>query len=147
MREILFRGKRVDNGEWVEGYYCPYCFSIFPCTPAIVPKNEMEKGHWSAIEVDPETVGQYTGITDSQQNMVFDGDIIAFDFCYQHCDVHYVLNVLYTEGRYVIDCENVYWSVEDVVRRLRAVVIGNIHDNPKLMQKQGTTYERRHRKI
>lgn len=64
MREILFRGKQVDNGKWVEGFYCPVCFGYFPCRPAIVSKEKIDSGCWQPQEVIPETVGQFTGLYD-----------------------------------------------------------------------------------
>jgi len=68
MREILFRGKRVDNKEWVYGFYSN-------------AKGENGRFHYiqyenSFVKVDPATVGQYTGFTDIKGNKVFEGDIV-----------------------------------------------------------------------
>lgn len=65
MREILFKGKQVDGGKWVTGYYCPCCFGYFPCLPAIIDKNEVDSGCWRPQEVDPKTVRQFTGLYDN----------------------------------------------------------------------------------
>jgi len=64
-REIKFRGKRIDNGEWVYGYLADnnHIYSV-------------ELG--VRVEINPETVGQYTGQKDRNSKEVFDGDIIRF---------------------------------------------------------------------
>lgn len=71
MREILFRGKRTDNGEWVYGYYVVQNGShqiYFD-----VPGSE-----WNIWNVDPATVGQYTGLTDKNGKRIFEGDKICW---------------------------------------------------------------------
>ena len=81
MREILFKAKRIDNGEWVEGYIvkCPCAVQIGngSCWYINVPPVDPDDngGHYN---VDPETVCQYTGLTDSNDMKVFEGDILKF---------------------------------------------------------------------
>lgn len=76
MREILFRGKRTDNGEWVYGWYCRYPFGKWPLKDAIIPSEEAESGCFRFVEVDPATVGRYTGRRDRNGKRIFEGDVV-----------------------------------------------------------------------
>lgn len=138
MREILFRGKRLDNGEWVEGAFCPK--NSEGDIPCIIVYNGTLAGWW--FEVDPTTVGQSTGLLDRNgKRMIFEGDRVVYpdSTSYGGYDD-------YNEGVVDYDAEAMRfyftnrWSVEmedfDVVDGIMVDVeiIGTIHDNPDLME-------------
>ena len=95
MREILFRGKRKDNGEWVQGDFA------HPCNIVIeeIGYDEVLKQKNVTIindyEVDPETVGQFTGILDRNGRKIFEGDKVKF----VHTDYDWVYAVEYYGNR------------------------------------------------
>lgn len=86
MREILFRGKRIDNGEWVEGHLiademdASNCFIGYVCGT-----NEDGSPHdLDVAPVDPETICQCTGLTDKCGNKIWEGDIMREIYCPHH---------------------------------------------------------------
>lgn len=142
MREILFRGKRVDNGAWVEGAFClkdcddPFGYMVD--RPSIIKYDPPFDGFW--FRVDPETVGQFTGLTDKNGKKVFEGDIVKIkDFsggCYLTCDQptsNFAVKWYGKEGRFGIDYMKLF-----PYDFTKSEVIGNIHDNPELLKKGGT---------
>ena len=128
MRDILFRGKRVDNGEWV----ISDCF--YQCSGLVKLWDAPNKDGW--VDVIPETVGQYTGLTDKNGTKIFEGDIIR-EYCWSEPSKPYVVIMENKErcGWYPFAsgdgcgcCEHEVISVE------YTKIVGNIHDNPELIE-------------
>lgn len=122
-REILFRGKRIDNGEWVQGYFCKWpCVSWKELSCVIVPVIGLENGIAEQVIVDPTTIGQFTGLTDKNGIRVWEGDIMALN-------VSRKFVVCYDEGMFYMN------GTAIPIRHCDSLtVIGNIHDNPELME-------------
>lgn len=137
-REILFRGKD-RKGRWIEGYFCPCSFGRFPCKPAIVSAEKLEQGAWEPVEVDPETVGQYTGLTDKNGKKIFEGDIVeGLDFTAE--DGGYGV-VTFDDGAFEVvgSCDNnIVGTFHENYYGKDFEVIGNIHDNPELLKGEQT---------
>lgn len=120
MREILFRGKRIDNGEWVEGYLIIRVTGI----PYIGWEAFSDKG----LQVDPDTVGQYTGVTDKNGKRIFEGDII------QNLDgISVVVFDEKTKGFCMSFIEYPYETLDMGEMWDDTEIIGNANDNPELM--------------
>ena len=129
-REILFRGKRVDNGKWTYGSLSVYNDGS---TEIRAPdENDMFYGHF----VRPETVGQYIGLTDKNGQKIFEGDIIrgmgnrAMTDYFQIRWSAAICSFTAGEGKCVWPCLD-----QDTVAQYE--VVGNIHDNPELLEVQG----------
>ena len=141
MREILFRGKRKDNGEGVYGYYEFYNGGHY----INVQTDRVNSGGYPIrefIEVIPETVGQYTGLTDKNGKKIFEGDFFRIDEDVKMTFKIYDGEVLYERGGFHIDTSNLLNSlnsIADIYGALRGEVIGNIHDNPNLLKESEDT--------
>ena len=135
MREILFRGKRTDCGEWVEGDLIQAfrgnqlsACSIMPHTPTAY-----------CWRVDLETVGQYTGLTDKNGVRIFEGDICRFKRYNDIYNGKIVFNV--KTASFIMWYQSIVgaYSEKATHKMLLSVcndieVIGNIHDNTELLE-------------
>lgn len=79
-REILFKGKRVDNGEWIEGFLMQENFIRQPFS--YKSRYGKRKTLYNQIEVQPDTVCQFTGLLDKNGNKIFEGDKVFIDYNY-----------------------------------------------------------------
>ena len=125
MREFLFHGKRIDNGKWVEGYlFIANWYLNDEKFTAIMRTDTTAFPHCEVSgweEVDPETVGQYTELTDKNEKKIFEGDIVEIDG--KRYEVKYML------GQFFVGI-----NMPIAYKRFDCEVIGNIHDNPELLQ-------------
>ena len=129
MRDIIFRGKRLDNGEWVEGdYFRKYIYdrngnaSLHHLIGWQVTDNDGEMCN-DYEDVDPDTVGQYTGLQDKNGKKIFEGDILS--------DGAFTYEVRYEGTAFVTILEGQAYTMDT---RPTKIVIGNIHANPDLLK-------------
>lgn len=165
MREILFRGKQVGNGQWVLGYYYKakhYRSDTELCDYITIPHPDIPNEISDHIMVIPETVGQYTGLTDKNGTKIFEGDIVQYLTDYAFFDCQSIVKFGEykqdgSSGEYgASDCIGCYvevdnftcpdWSddpndFEEFLKQQNILevankceVIGNIHDNPELLK-------------
>lgn len=157
MREILFRAKRIDNGEWVEGFYV----GLRPNLQSMKPESchRIYGLNTMYYEIDPETICQYTGVKDKNEKRIFEGDIFVFDdevweSAYTSCGIEYdscevknygavgycdysasfdFTKYKYNENSVEADLhENNTLDFVEFVSELE--VCGNIFDNPELLK-------------
>lgn len=132
MREILFRGKRTENGEWIEGFYAKSGDKHF-----ILIDNGFAVGYVKMKEVISETVEQYTGLTDKNGKKIFEGDIVKLIFeSYTHSwgDVGVVTEFCGAYGIESADGKHFCAFINESVYTRSREVIGTIHDNPELLE-------------
>lgn len=129
MREILFRGKRADNGEWVYGFYFKRVINFIQEVTDLVPTP--------TYIVDFETIGQYTGLTDKNGKKIFEGDILLTDLSNPYSVV------VFKNGCFMQKLEDsgeVFYDIfyptenEDTSVYPHNIVCGNIYDNPELLE-------------
>ena len=138
MREILFRGKRTDNGEWVEGFLLKECnYATCSWNLAIEYKTDrFGKFAYDVAEINPETVGQFTGLTDKNGKKIFEGDIIKIPDDYDEFGINAgeIYEVYFAFGGFRLKPKyskaKGFWLEDDKT----VEVIGNIHDNPELLE-------------
>ena len=135
MREILFRGKRIDNGEWVEGYYAAEPYTKNTYNYGYILENEKDLYAKKAYFVDSRTVGQYTGLTDKNGKKIFEGDVVKYksgSTVLFHTVVFERRNGCAYFG--IVVGENETWGFNNSFPSTLFEIAGNIHDNPELLE-------------
>ena len=131
MREILFRGKRLDNGEWVEG--TPFHRKSFYGSPDdrlfMLTGEELHYDYYEAHEVDPATVGQFTGLLDENGLRIFEGDVV--DILTENEEIGVIA---YEDGGFLVNADGFCVDFRTNINGTDLEIIGNIHDNPELLE-------------
>ena len=140
MREILFRGKRLDNGEWVVGNFYESqisgCYILENKLLATVGGRHSRATIGDKLipyEVDPDTVGQYTGLKDKNGKRIFEGNILGSRYDYLYPDNVAVEVVKWFCNGWAIqegDCPPMLLEEDGILPY--SEVIGNVHDNKEL---------------
>lgn len=130
MHEILFRGKRIDNGDWVYGSLID---GIYGAVPVIATLPSMDDDFTLDFEydhVDPATLGQYTGLKDKNGKKVFEGDIIRKTNEGRHPQI-FTANI---RTNFRVNEEVYYSPCDHFTESCEYEIIGNIHDNSELLE-------------
>ena len=147
MREILFKAKRIDNGESVEGCLLVLDDETYRIATSCLQGNAEHLLQVCAYEVDPSTICQCTGLRDKNGNLIWENDIVRFQFDNDDCPF---LNKDTKKriGKVFFSDFRASWSIamgrkgskslnNDLYKYVqcgnRVEVIGNIFDNPELM--------------
>ena len=137
MREILFCGKRCDNGEWVQGYYirADLHWHKHGIHKDWIVCSASANGGWFALHnkyaVKSETVGQFTGLTDKNGKKIFEGDIVRYMnketmvVVWNNDSASFAIAYSAINFNYLATISGAHIYLE---------VIGNIHDNPELLE-------------
>lgn len=136
MREIKFRGRRFDNGEWVYGSLISVDDTAF-----IIDKSDIDynpdtntTAFWFDItedEVDPATVGQYTGLKDRDGKEIYEGDSISGSYGIYGLEIAGIIEPVI--GGFVLRCPNGGYLTFGDFHGCVFHKVGNIHDNPELL--------------
>lgn len=117
MREILFRAKRIDDGDWVEGF-------LFDSNMI----NESRYFH----EIDSKTICQYTGLKDRNGNRIWENDIVKIEYSMDEG----IGNIEFYDGMWYVDGEpsNSLYDIIEYDYHAEVEIIGNVFDNPELLK-------------
>ena len=138
MREILFRAKRIDNGEWVEGYYAMMGkgnlirhYIVQNCALTGLFEDPEDNMYFNDVEIDSETLCQYTGLTDKNGKRIWENDIVRI----KNSMDEGIGNIEFYGGMWYVDGEPSN-SLHDIVEYDdgELEVIGNIFDTPELLK-------------
>lgn len=140
MREIKFRGKRLGNGEWVCGHHAKDMNYVgtdqFEYIDCIIDRSKgPSEGMW--FEVDPKTIGQFTGLHDKNGKEIYEGDYLRckkyiggnfVEHCYELGYVEYVHGAFGLHRKH-----GFYRPFKDWLEDYDIEIIGNVHENPELV--------------
>lgn len=139
MRQIKFRGKDIETGEWMYGDL----IQRMGYMPSVMfPYESNGKVHYSECAVKRETVGQFTGLLDKNGNEIYDGDILVWgenDYksppmivMFKHGSFGYT----YIEDWFHSFAGNTNFTFNPLNTDVRFEIVGNIHDNPEILKNE-----------
>ena len=144
VRDILFRGKRIDNGEWAFGAYYnqEFFYGVAERKPYIITSNECLQNDIALeyTEVIKETVSQYTSLTDKNGKSIFEGDVVIYDNSPYNAYCEPIRGVIAWRNGSLCFKYKPWSSVmyralcSDDFFAAKCEIIGNIHDNPELLE-------------
>ena len=134
-RERLFRGKKKADGTWVTGFYWNDGIKFHYIRTVEIVTQPERKNEYSSIKdfnVYPETVSEYTGLTDKHGRKIFEGEMVETNEKY--CPKGYVAYRDDMARFVIIDVWKEPMSMRDMRDLTEYLLIGNIHDNPELLE-------------
>ena len=152
-REIKFRGRRTDNGEWVSGYLIEY--NVIRAKGIAVGTVNMScecEVRCNGYRVISETVGQFTGLPDKNGKEIYEGDIVRWDYCSNgeywrlavveiNPDIRFNCAPISKIGDIENSTTNIFhygnFAYTDTENHLE--IIGNVYNNPKFLTKSRTS--------
>lgn len=160
MREILFRAKRIADGEWVEGYYAMMGkgnlirhYIVQNCALTGLFEDPEDNMYFNDVEIDPETIGQYTGLKDMNGNLIWENDIVSCEHEKYPEDNPLEVYPLFTDPvkynrNYAVEFINTgssygyrlrnksihFMLTGNVIYNHNIEILGNIFDNPELLK-------------
>ena len=129
-REIKYRAKRKDTGAFIYGWYVECPFGRWPVTPAIIDSELARSGHYEPVEIDDETLGQYTGLRDKNGKEIYEGDIVTGWFDHEKITGYIFYG---SDAKFYIERNGLFGiglnNAQDWTE-----VIGNIYENPEFLE-------------